>query len=137
MTNRVLSILDLNDIVEPTTVGLWPFAPVLTVLLALVIAGLLFIAIRKGMQWHRAAYRREALRLLDSRTDRGAIMVLLKRVALVTWSRETVAPLHGDEWVDFLNCSCARSCFQQNAELKELSKQASLWIRHHRRPGAC
>lgn len=137
MTNRVLSILDLNDIVEPDAVGAWPLAPALTAFLALALAGGLVVAILTFLRWHRAAYRREALRILTAAANQGEIMVLLKRVALAGWPRETVAPLHGDEWIDFLNGSCPRSRFKADAELAALSVQAALWIQHHRRPDSC
>ena len=109
MTNRVLSILDLNDIVEPDAVGAWPLAPTLTAFLVLILGGLLFIAVVTALRWHRAAYRREALRLLRTAANPGEIMVLLKRVALAGWPREVVAPLHGEEWLNFLNNNCPRS----------------------------
>ena len=137
MTNQVPTILDLNDIVEPGAVGAWPLAPTLTAFLALAIAGLLFVAIAAGLRRHRTAYRREALRLLNAAADKDEIMVLLKRVALVGWPRESVAPLHGDDWVDFLNRNCTRCSFKPDAELQELSAQASEWIRYHRRPNPC
>ena len=137
MTNRVLSILNLNDIVEPDAVGGWPLAPALIAFLVLVLAGVLVVAILTVLRWHRAAYQREALRLLSATANQGEIMVLLKRVALAGWPRETVAPLHGDEWIDFLNGCCPRSSFKADAELEALSVQAALWIQHHRRPDSC
>ncbi|VGO18420.1 DUF4381 domain-containing protein [Pontiella sulfatireligans] len=137
MTNRVLSILDLNDIVEPDAVGAWPLAPALTAFLVLVLAGVLGVVILTALRWHSAAYRREALRLLSEASTPGEIMVLLKRVALAGWPRETVAPLHGDEWINFLNDCCPRSSFKADAELAALSAQAALWIQHHRRPDSC
>lgn len=137
MTNRVLSILDLNDIVEPDAVGAWPLAPALTAFLVLVLAGVLVVGILTALRWHRATYRREALRLLSDASSQGEIMVLLKRVALAGWPREAVAPLHDDEWIDFLNGSCPRSRFKADAELTALSVQAALWIKHHRRPDSC
>lgn len=137
MTNRVLSILDLNDIVEPDAVGAWPLAPALAAFLVLVLAGMLVVVILTFLRWQRTAYRREALRMLGDASTQGEIMVLLKRVALAGWPRETVAPLHGDEWINFLNGSCPRSRFKADAELKALSVQAALWIQHHRRPESC
>ena len=137
MTNTALTILDLNDIVEPSSVGLWPLAPIPLMLLLLGFSALLFTAGTAWIRWHRNAYRREALRLLNNTTETGATRVLLKRVALAAWPREMIAPLYGNEWIDFLNGSCGRSTFKAGMEFNELSAQAVIWIKHHRRPDAC
>ena len=137
MTNRVLTILDLNDIVAPAAPNVWPLAPVLTVLLILLAVALLMGLIRGAFIWHRNAYRREGLRQLQQTTETAAILILLKRVALVQWPRETVAPLHGDEWLTFLNESCLRCCFEPDPELEPLRQQAGVWIRFHRGATPC
>ena len=137
MTNRVLTIADLNGIVEPTPVNLLPLAPVLSVLLILLALAIMMGLIRGALNWHRNAYRREGLRQLQQATNPAAILILLKRVALVQWPRETVAPLHGDEWLAFLNERCSRCSFKPNTELDQLRQQAGIWIRFHRGATGC
>ncbi len=137
MTNSVLTILDLNDMVEPAAPTLWPLAPVLTSLLILLAVAFLMGLIRGALNWHRNAYRREGMRQLQQTTETASILILLKRVALVQWPRETVAPLHGDEWLAFLNGSCSRCCFEPNTELVQLRHQAGVWIRFHRGATTC
>ena len=137
MTNSVLSILDLNDIVEPAAPNVWPLAPALGILLVLLAVALLMGLIRGALHWYRNAYRREGLRELQQTTETAAILILLKRVALVQWPRETVAPLHGDEWLVFLNESCSRCCFEPNTEIEQVRQQAGVWIRFHRGAKAC
>ena len=137
MTNSVLSILDLNDMVEPAAPALWPLATVLSVLLILLAFALLMGLIRGALNRRRNAYRREGLRQLRQAAEPAEILILLKRVALVQWPRESVAPLHGDEWLAFLNESCSRCCFQPNTELDQLRQQAGIWIRFHRGAMVC
>ena len=133
MTNHVPTILDLNDIVEPGDVAGWQLAPALAGLLLVLLIGLLLFVIAAGIRRHRNAYRREGLRLLNRQANDAAIRILLKRVALVSWPRDVIAPLHGEAWIEFLNTSCARARFTGDTAREELSNQAAIWIRHHRR----
>lgn len=137
MTNSVLTISDLNGIVEPTPVNLFPLAPVLSVLLILLAFALMLGLVRGALNWHRNAYRREGLRQLQQAAEPAEILILLKRVALVQWPRESVAPLHGDEWIAFLNEHCSHCSFEPNTELDQLRHQAGIWIRFHRGATAC
>jgi len=137
MTNRVLTILDLNDMVEPAAPGLWPFAPVLSVLLILLGLAFLLGLIQLLLNRHRNAYRREGLRQVQQATETDTIMILLKRVALVHWPRKAVAPLHGDEWLTFLNEQCSHCGFEPGMELEVVRRQAIVWIRFHRGASTC
>ncbi|WP_087687549.1 DUF4381 domain-containing protein [Pandoraea sp. PE-S2R-1] len=103
----------------PQTIG-WPIAA------ALLLVGTLWFAWRTWRRYRANRYRREALAQLeqwavalrspdpsaagDADTASRAralreIAVLLKRVALSAWPRETVASLTGNAWVAFLRTS--------------------------------
>jgi len=90
---------------------------------------LLALLLRYGWKrlrhWYRNRYRREAiarlLQLSDS-SDKATWLVelnkLLKLTALACFSREQVARLSGEEWIDFLNRQCAEAPFSN--EQREL-----------------
>ena len=141
MPQDAASLQNLRDIVVPEPPPLWPPAPgvwVLSVIaLALIIALLLL--------WRRArarnAYRRVGLALLETASTVRDVNVVLKRVALAAWPRPEVAPLYGDDWVSFLDGSCARTRFSTLAQgddvgepKPELRRMARRWIQHHRGP---
>ena len=67
---------------------------------------LLLLAAYFLVKWIRSylknAYRREALKNLSTISSLSDTLVLLKIVAIQTFGRESVAPLYGDEWLDFL-----------------------------------
>ena len=79
--------------------------------------GLLLLALRYAWRtlrhWYRNRYRREAIKRLqevskncdspDFLTDLNRV---LKITAVVAYSREQVARLSGEHWVNFLNCQC-------------------------------
>lgn len=114
----------LKDIAEPPPVSwfpqTWGWAAVAFVIAA--VAALLFL---RWLKHYRAdRYRREALRELDalgssphSRKDIDAIAVLLKRVALAAYPRETVASLSGAKWVEFLKSQDGGQLGQPLAEM--------------------
>jgi hypothetical protein len=85
-------------------------------------AGLLVMTLRYGWRhlrhWYRNRYRREASARLQQLSGTQAstdivseINTLLKLTALVAYSREQVARLSGEDWVDFLNGQCATPPF--------------------------
>lgn len=110
----------LVDIVEPTPAPWWPLAPgwwVLLVVAAVASVGIAFVLVRR---WRRAAYRREASRLLDAMgDDLSQLPELLKRVALSAFPRRSVASLSGQAWLDFLNAHCDGAPFDR--ELLDLA----------------
>lgn len=136
MTNEVFSIFDLRDLAEPEAIGFFPVNGVMTVLLILGGIALFFMAVMRVLRWRKNAYRRVALKLLDSADSSEAVNHLLKRVALAAWPREEVASLYGAEWNQFLRENCNRVEFSEDHSLVELKMQAGDWIRFHRRP-AC
>ncbi|AZO76446.1 MULTISPECIES: DUF4381 domain-containing protein [unclassified Bosea (in: a-proteobacteria)] len=157
------SLANLRDLTLPPEISFWPPAPGIWILGAACTA-LIAVAIWHAMQRYRArAYRRAAiaeLNALAGAIERGdpvgvaRISSVLKRVAIVDYGREQVAPLSGEAWADFV-ASKASVDFDARpirrilsgvyvaepapgpSELRELISQASIWIRSDRKsPGA-
>jgi hypothetical protein len=93
---------NLRDIVVPPAVTFWPPAPGWWVVGAacLVGAGIAVAAVVRHRR--RNAYRRAALRELET-VDARDISPLLKRAALMAFPREQVASLSGPAWLAFLD----------------------------------
>jgi len=134
-----LGLEGLHDIVLPPMPPLWPPGDGFWV--ALLLLGLVLVV---GWRWRRQWQRRNAYRvaglgrLAKARTVYD-VSVVLKRVALAAWPREQVASLSGMAWARYLNASCPRCRFADDAfarpdELagKVLQKNAARWIRRHR-----
>ena len=93
---------NLRDIVVPPPcrsgrrrrAGGWSARP------ASVAAG--FAVVAAVRHWQRNAYRREALRALETADGRD-ISAILKRAALAAFPREQVASLNGAAWLAFLD----------------------------------
>lgn len=126
--------------------------------LGLAILGLALYHGWRGLKhWYRNRYRREALsrlRALANPNDPGELIADINRVlkitALVAYSRENVAKLSGQSWVDFLNQQCEQPPF--SAEQRELLATAvyrrqeigsqhdqllqasALWVEQHKEP---
>ncbi|MEJ5018774.1 DUF4381 domain-containing protein [Ochrobactrum vermis] len=108
-----IALRSLNDLAMPEPVSWFPqtwgwglFALILLVLI------LSYLALWYK-RWLRNAYRREAMKQLkairiqfqdpDQRYVTAVSLVeLVKRVAMVSWSRRSVAALSGENWVKFL-----------------------------------
>ena len=107
--------------------------------------------------WYSNRYRREAvarLQALASNADAAQFVADINRVlkitALVAYSRESVAKLSGESWVNFLNQQCeqppftrehmellARSVYRVQAlELQrdQLTRASVIWVEQHRPP---
>lgn len=157
MTPEMQGLLEqLKDIHEPAPIGWWPLAPGWWILAGLIIAllfaaGWLFLRLREKRR--RNLYRTEGVRLLralDLDTPRVVeeINILLKRVAVVTFGRNTCGPLTGQRWIGFLNATCeepmpepARRALLENlysntnptrSDLQSLRAFAITWTRKHR-----
>lgn len=115
------SLQNLNDIVLPGPAPWWPPAPGWYLLTALLLAGLLYLAIRWWRGWRKNRYRRQALReLLAIRADAGGgqlekLPALLKQAALAAWPREKVASLSGTTWHRFLDETANTGDFRAGA----------------------
>ncbi|KTD66264.1 DUF4381 domain-containing protein [Legionella spiritensis] len=147
-------LAQLRDIHLPAPIGWWPLAPG-WYFLALGVLVLLLVAvffIHRRYSYGRA--RRQALQLLaryrqeymnegNSQVTSAKVSELLRRVALVYFSRERVAGLQGDAWIEFLNStgkdinfSAVRECLielpyqaPKSINLKPLFTRAEIWIK--------
>ena len=106
------ALVDLKDIHLPDGVSVWPLAPGYY-LLSLIIIAFAIIAYFCVRRYQRNAFKREALVKLneilaqfelhqDQQAATSAISLLLKRIALIYYPRMSVAGLHPNEWVTFL-----------------------------------
>jgi hypothetical protein len=151
--------LPLRDIKLPDPVSWWPLAPgwyLLFILILVLISGLIISIYR---HYKKQQPKREALVLLkaykkeyESNNDsvKGAMAIgeLLRRVALVYYPRETVASLHGDDWITFLNKTAKNIDFKPLASLllelpfknkydvdiNPLFVKAESWIKQRKKP---
>ena len=75
---------------------------ILAAILGLV--GLWFVW-RLARRWHANAYRRDALRTLRHLGDdeQARLPVVLRKVAMLSADRSTVASLRGNDWIGWLN----------------------------------
>lgn len=140
MQSPELSLNDLHDIALPEAPGLWPFAPGLWALIGLVALLLIALAWQLWKRHQANAYRRAGIQLLRNATTSYDVNVVLKRVALAVYPREQVAPLHGADWIMFLNAQLNHTLFTADSFAEEglqseLSQLAAQWIcKHQRKP---
>ena len=110
------SLSNLEDIIVPEAIPWWPPAPGWYAFAALAVIAVALTAFLLVRRWRATAYRRAALESLsdiEARLSTGAegreplrdVPVLLKRVALASFTRADVAALSGDDWLAFLDRS--------------------------------
>ncbi|MBO3117448.1 DUF4381 domain-containing protein [Winogradskyella sp. DF17] len=150
---------NIQEIIPPEDVQFWPPQPGWYALggVILIIIGIAILRFRKHK--HRNAYRKEALRKLDTISNLKAtdkqlqeINQLLKACALKTYPRAQVAGLAGKDWIDFLNRTSESAIFsevraellssnpyQNTIDLKykkedysDLIEQCQHWIKTHK-----
>lgn len=146
-----LSPLELQAMIvppsEPPRVSMFPETEGWIWVGLSVLAALAWIAI-KWIRHRRAnAYRRAALSLLSTTGDNaGAISAILRRAALVAYPRESVAALHGERWLRFLDKTRGKPGFETEIGQKMLQAPyltdpvsvaglhdlAVDWVRHHK-----
>lgn len=141
------SLQRLHDIIEPEAISLWaPSAPGWRILLAITAGYLIFLLAKKAKQFHRNAYRSQAIKLLNQAETADEVSVLLKRCALAAFPREDVAELCGEDWVRWLRATSdtpldddvanllSREIYQSHSEsnLSNLLSYADRWVRTHR-----
>jgi hypothetical protein len=154
--NQVDPLSQLRDIHLPEPVSWWPPAPgwwvVALITLVAVIAPMYFLRRR----FLKNRYRKVALNklsLLDSHNKGNALVVLeeisaiLRRVAMQTYGRRSVAPLAGDSWLEFLDTTGKTSKFSNGAarvlgselyrptveaDIEQILLIAAKWIKEHR-----
>lgn len=148
-----LNLVELLDLLEPVPspepVSLWPQTPLWAWLTAILLLVLVLLAYRRWRRWRQAAYRRAALAEISrAGEDPVRLSEILRRTALCAFPRRSVASLHGDEWLRFLNSTCPGGEFDTEAALvlalapyepaarksipAGLGALAAFWVRNHR-----
>ena len=149
---------DFVEAVSPPDVSWLPQTAGWAWLGGILITVALFRAWRWLQHWHRDRYRREAVARLRGLSPEALgeqliaeINKLLKLTAMVAYSRERVASLYGEQWVDFLNRQCATVPFSSDqarllatgaynpvrlevATANALLQASLVWVREHREP---
>jgi hypothetical protein len=125
-------------------------------------AALLAVLVHYGWKrlrrWYHNRYRREAAARLKQLAQAGPqdswlteLNKLMKLTALAGFSREQVARLSGQEWIDFLNRQCASPTFSpdqgrllahgvyEHTAVADSTRQALFgaclnWVQQHRNP---
>lgn len=150
-------LAQLRDIHAPGMIEVWPPAPGWWMLAALgvllLIAGLTWLF----RYWRANRYRREAMRELtqlfehwqkseDDLAYLESLQTLLKRTALTSFTREDVAGLTGEAWVQFLDRTTGSQDFSIgeaealidgtyrpdiSVNIESLHQVAKGWIRQH------
>ncbi len=117
MNPSPLAGIDLHDILAAPPPAFWPPAPGWWVAALLLLAALSFIGWRLTIAWRRRRRLSRILSELDALTTQrpnhlaAQISVLLRRVALMRFSRRDVASLTGDEWLSFLDSTGGNDAF--------------------------
>ena len=115
-------LAQLRDIHLPRAIDWWPPAPGWWLLAVLMLVGLVVLCWWLVRRHHAHAYRRQARGELDTafsnwQADSDTTVYLqtvnavLKRVALHSYQRETVARLSGSAWSAFLDTGTAATDF--------------------------
>ena len=119
---KAIGFDQMHDIVAPDPVTWWPLAPGWWVVLLALGLALIWLGSRRYRRWKQNAYRRAALRELQS-MPASELPALVKRVCLATFPREQVASLSGEAWLEFLDQTGNTTDFTQGPgrHLLELS----------------
>ncbi len=121
MNTSPLAGIDLHDILAAPLPAFWPPAPGWWVLMVLVLS-VLVVSVWQGLR--RVRLRRRRARILgelDGLTTRSPdqvvtqVSMLLRRVALMRFTRHEVAPLSGNAWLAFLDRTGGDGAFTQGA----------------------
>jgi hypothetical protein len=115
------------------------------VVVAVLTIAVVVIAFRARTVWRANAYRRAALRELQSSTTVAEIAEILKRAALVVYPRTDIAALSGSAWCQWLGKTGAGHVPDEVAEaltrgvfgkvdvtnVSEVRTFAANWIQYH------
>ena len=159
-----LALKNFQEFSDPEYFHWFPLAPGWYFVLALVAAYLAWLGHRTFRRYQQNAYRREAMRLLDSiiadhdlgqldaREYLQRLRQLLKSTALKVYPRTDVAGLTGSAWLGFLNDSADNPLFDvlagdlldssvyrkdyqpDRALLESFSSAVAIWLSLHRNP---
>lgn len=145
----------LNDVITPGEISVWPLAPGWWILILLVVSALVGAVLWLYKRHKASLYRRAAIQqLIKLKFENhpnfiAQNSVLLKRVVLscAPRARAHVGQLHGQAWVDFLNACCpepvfkgetanalASAQYQANTDLDlaSLKTQVLAWVKNHK-----
>ncbi len=137
------TLSDLNDIVVPEPVSAWPPAPGVWIVLMFVVGVAAFFLIRRINTYRKNAYRRVALTELAQVDSSAGVAEILRRVAIHAYSRETVAALKGEDWLQWLEAqggfqlpekarlALARVYSDELIEPNALRQFTEQWIQEH------
>ena len=144
----LIELLDLLEPVpEPAPVSLWP-QTLGWIWLGIIVVAVAVFLVRRWLRTHRAnAYRRAALEEIATLDDDpAALAVVLRRTALAAYPRASVAGLHGEAWLGFLDHAYGGTEFRDGpgravavapygpvAASPGLAQLAATWVRTHRR----
>ena len=137
----------LHDLALPPEVSGWPTAPGWHVLCFMVASIGAIILVRLLVSYRANAYRRAALRELETLQEPTEIAELLRRTALAIHPRPAVAKLTGSAWVHWLEAhgsdpmsepvksGLIQGVYRATDKLTEvepLKSYAAQWIMEHR-----
>lgn len=140
------SLENLRDIVVPPDVSWWPLATGWYLVSGLFLMVVMILLISLMLRLRKQAYRRAGIKAVLEADSVQQISSILRRVALISYSREEVAALSGETWAEWLglraNVSMSSRVRQQLAtgayqvadpheDVIELKSFAAGWIRHH------
>ena len=149
MNDAATSLDRLHDIVEPAAVPWWPPAPGWYFVLAIAAVVVAWMGCQIWRQWRANAYRRAALRELQTVRNSAEIAELLRRTALAVAPRSKIASLSGESWAAWLDSSVSESMPQsvhrllagsvydpdsQSPDVSLFRNYAKTWIERHRPP---
>lgn len=113
------ALAQLKDIHLPSPISFWALAPGWYVVFVIFIAAALFLASIFYQRWLQKIRRQQILLQIDTlytqyqdsqqNTALSQLSVLLRRVALDKFPRQTIASLQGESWLKFLDQHYAKS----------------------------
>lgn len=133
----------MHDLILPPPVSFWPATPAWYLLGCTVLLLALLLVWRSWRAWCHDAYRRAALRALQTAQQPADIAAILKRTALAGWPRRQVAALSGAEWAGFLRRTAPSAQISEAVSIRmaelayaplsspDVRVAAERWIRHH------
>jgi len=137
----------LHDFYQPQSPSWMPQTIAWYVLVALILGIALVFAARALRRWMKNAYRRDAAQEIQH-APIAQLSEILKRTALVSGTRESVASLTGEDWTKFLVDSSGIGEFGSSpgnrieaaalsgetldsADEKRLRELAAYWVKKH------
>ncbi|TWU67116.1 MULTISPECIES: DUF4381 domain-containing protein [Crateriforma] len=102
MNDASTSLDRMHDIVQPADVSWWPPAPGWYVVMAMILAIMIWVMFRWWQRYQADAYRRSALAELNHASTVADVSAVLRRAALAVNDRTLIAGLSGTNWAQWL-----------------------------------